>query len=308
MLGWILGLIKSLETLVPLIKPIVNVLKFVRNSVYPEPPVNYWIERLNATYPNDVQIHGILNEEPTIELLGSLSISKEEAKISIKYRKNLKVNDPVAVLSEIPIWTDRPLVLRTYTTDFATVCALDEMGKRPTMISANALLFCPDTQELILHRRSEASRDYPGYLHTFGGAYMPPEKQSHDFDHLSLVRTARRETLEESGISFDIGSLPKLLMGYELKIGFAHLALLGVAISKKTLEVAMSNYEGKITRIRKDELPLKLISENWVPAGKAQVLGWLALGAPVGRRRIQFNNLSGQQIFGSVPVTCDDKK
>lgn len=294
----IIAWIKGIQTVMFLVNTVTSAYQFVQNLV--SPPVKHWIERLNNTKTQSVHIYDVLEKEPTIEILGPLIVSKEEAKIASKYRKELKTNDAVAILPEFPIWTDNPVVLRVYTTDYATVCALDKLGKRPTILSANVLPFCLETKELILHRRSNASRDYPGYLHTFGGAYMPPVTQARDFDHLSLIRAARRETEEESGISFDIVPLPKLLIGHEPEIGFVHLALLGVGISKKTLETAISNFEGKITKIKADDLPIKLTNEDWVPAGKAQVLGWLALGAPIGHRRIRFRDESGQQVFNRL--------
>ena len=59
----------------------------------------------------------------------------------------------------------------------------------------------------------------------------------------------------------------------------------------------MSNPEGRIVRVKAAELPGRLHDNDWVPAGKIQVLAWLALGAPIGRRRVRFGKASGQEVF-----------
>ena len=273
---------------------------FVRNIVRPTKPALHWRERLNAKFAPDLRVHRDLDNEPELQIESPLLLTADQAKLAANWREKLNINDPVAVFIGEANWADDPVALHAKATDYASICALDEVGQRPTILSANALLYCHETGEIILHRRSEVSRDYPGCLHTFGGAYIPPSECSRDYDHFSLARTARRETLEECGISFDISPLPKLLLGQEMNIGFLHLALLGVNISKASLETAIANHEGKISRVKAADLQRRLQNDNWVPAGKAQVLAWLALGAPVGRHRVRFGKTSGQYIFNEL--------
>jgi hypothetical protein len=156
------------------------------------------------------------------------------------------------------------------------------------------LLYCRDTVSY-LHRHQKVSQDYAGYLHLRWG-FVPPGDHLRDYDHRSLVRTAQRETKEKCGIGFDLPRLPNLLLGEELKIGFVFLTVLGVCISKDMLDNAMSNPEGRIVRVKAAELPGRLHDHDWVPAGKIQVLAWLALGAPIGRRRVRFGKASGQIV------------
>lgn len=271
--------------------------RIARNFVRPIQPAHHWRERLNTTFGPDLVIHRALDKEPELQIQGLLKLDDEQAELAEKWRSKLKFNDPVATFTGRSSWNDDPVSVSAWATDYASVCALDQQGKRPTMLSANALLFCAETDEVVLHRRSDVSRDYPDCLHTFGGAYIPPGEHSRHHDHFSLVRTAQRETLEECGIGFDISPLPKLILGQELNIGFLHLALLGVGISKGALEAGLANHEGKISRVKAAELTRKLRDDKWVPAGKAQVLAWLALGAPVGRHRIRFGTASGQDVF-----------
>ena len=198
----------------------ISAVRFARNSLYPAPPALNWLQALNNIYPSEVRIRRVLDREPVIELVDPLKVSDEAARFAFKYRTILTNNGPVAVYAPPTAWADDPVVLRAHPTDYAAVCALDESGQRPAMLSGSVLLYCRDTEELILHRRSKVSRDYAGYLHTFGGAYIPPGDHIRDYDHRSLVRAARRETNEECGIGFDLSKLPNLLLGEELKIGF----------------------------------------------------------------------------------------
>lgn len=265
------------------------------------PAARNWLERLNNLYPNEVHVRRVLDDQPEIELLDPLVLSTEATRIADRYRKDAKKRETIAVYVST-IWDDNPVVLRARPTDYAAVCALDEMGQRPPILSGAALLYCRETDELILHRRSKTlSRDYPECLHTYGGAYNPPGSHIQD-DHRSLVRTAQRETNEECGIAFEISNLPKLLLGEETKIGFVHLALLGVGIPKSALDAAIrlrliNKKEGDITRLKAADLLHRLHDSDWVPAGKVQVLAWLALGAPIGQHRVRFGEASGQEVF-----------
>lgn len=274
--------------------------RLARDFVRPAAPATHWQQRLNQVYGSDVCIRAFVDGEPLIQIVTQLELAADERKLAARFRKDLTINDAVAIVIPPTAWSDRPVLLRAAQTDYAAVCALDKLGRRPTMLSANALLYCPETREVVVHRRSDASRDYAGLLHTFGGGYQPPTDRGRDYDHLSLARAARRETEEESGMSFDIVRLPPMLVGEEPKIGFIHLALLGVCVSKETLFAARGNREGSITRIGIDDLPRRLADPDWAVAGKVQILSWLALGAPIGRKRIRFGRESGQQLFNRL--------
>lgn len=287
----------TVEPLAWLTSQFVSGARVLRDLVRPGEPASHWLERVNAHFANELNVIGVRRHEPKLLQLGVHQLSPEEERLATRYRRSLQLNDPVAVLHGTPSWNDDPMSFSFTSTDYAAVCALDKLGRRPTILSASALLYCHDTNELVLHRRSDVSRDYPRCIHTFGGAYVPPGAHGQDYDHLSLVRTVRRETMEESGIGFEISNVPTLLVGRELRVGFVHLALLGVSVSRSTLATAVSNREGAISLIRTDDLLRRLRDSDWAPPGKAQVLCWLALGAPVGRRRVRFGKYSGQELF-----------
>jgi hypothetical protein len=90
------------------------------------------------------------------------------------------------------------------------------------------------------------------------------------------------------------------LLSAELDIGFLQLALLGINVRKGALFFAEANYEGRLSVIKCADLAKRLIDDSWVPAGRAQVLSWLALGGRVGRRRLMFDGLTGGEVFDRI--------
>ena len=272
----------------------------------PKPPIHristdwsLWLARLNTYMGGEVEVKRVLQHEPEVVIEGVLSLSRRQSDFAANERPALKFNRGVAVLASTPLWDTEPVVLRVWETDYASVRALDQSGARPTMISANVLLVCGETEEIILHRRSPfVSRNYPHALHTFGGIYWPPEAGARGFD--SLIKTAQREVAEESGIVIDLLPLPPLLLGAEPKIGFVHIALLGVNVSRATVSAAFTNIEGSIAIVKFSDLRDRLSSDAWVPAGKAQILSWLALGAPLGHERMKFGGHTGEEVFNQI--------
>lgn len=264
-------------------------------AVHPtDQPVTNWISRLNFFLGGGIEVCHIVDTEPLLVSDGLLSLSDEEAALVVKKRAALKVNDEVALLVETPILN--PAMFRVKNSEYAVVAALAQLGRRPTQMVGAALVVCTETKEVILQRRSEESRDYPYALHVFGGSYSPR------YDRNSLVHTARRETLEESGLTIDITKIPAMMLVRELDIRFVQLVLLGMQVSRRMVADASPNPEGWPTRIKFDDLDDILTgTESWVPSAKAHILGWLALGAPVFDGPCpRFRGLSGQKLFESI--------
>jgi len=144
------------------------------------PPAHDWMARLNRRLGDKVEIKRLLELEPLLQISGPFELSAQEAEFAaanrVEYARVRHPNDRVAILAAEPIWQDNPVVIHAWHTDFAAFSAVEALrGSRPTLLSANVLAVCAETDEVVLHRRSfEASKDYPGRLHTFGGAYMPP--------------------------------------------------------------------------------------------------------------------------------------
>ena len=202
----------TVEPVSPIVGAAVSVARYTRNAPRPPKPAPNWLPRLNEVFRDDLHIRRHLHKEPRVEFVEPPPLSDDVARRAAQLRQSLPTNDAVATFVETPSWADTPVLLRAYSTDYATVCALDELAKRPKLLSANTLLYCPETRELILHRRSQLSRDHADGLHTFGGALKSPRDGSRAHDHCSLIRTARRETDEEAGLSFDIAALPPLVV------------------------------------------------------------------------------------------------
>lgn len=256
-----------------------------------------WRSRLDRLHGTDVRIRAVTRDEPVVDVAGTLALGDEAQGLAREFRRTLAVNDAVAVVDAAVAWDTRPLHLPAARTDYAAVCALSRLGPRPTMLSANVLLLCVATRQVVLHRRSAMSRDFAGQLHTFGGVYQPPVDGAQGGDGSSLLHTARREIAEEIGVAIDFAALPPLLLCEELNVGFVNLGVLGVPIDAAALAQARGNHEGAIECIGFDALPQRLSPADWAEAGRVQLLAWLALGAPAGGAPLHFDGLTGPQLF-----------
>ena len=273
-----------------------------------------WVGRLNRAFAGAVAIHRVVRQEPRIVIEGPLELTPELREAAARRRAEFPsqrmTNDLLTVLSKPPVWSDNPVVLTVRTLDFAEVGALRRLGEKPALLSGNALVFCEETRELLLHRRAEDSQTYPGALHTLGGGYIPPG-MGHSDDQHSLVNTARREVLEESKVSLAWETPPPMLLSTELTTGFVQFVLLGVNVSRYDIERASPNREGTgLSRVPFDELHDSLAGGDspdpaashtgWVPSGKAHVLTWLALGAPGAKSRPRFGRHSPAELFDTL--------
>jgi len=269
-------------------------------------PRDEWVPRLNELFRNEVELFGPYRHEPVIHLDGPLSLNFAQGGSAAKERSQLaidpnKSNDPHAVLSSEPIWTDDPVHFHAQFCDYATVRVLRNeslsTNPRPPVLSANILMICRETREIILHRRAPWSDHLPNYLHTLGGAYWPPHVDNREGDRLSLRRTAIREVGEESDAAFPLVESTMVLFR-EPATGFVQLAFLGVNISAKELRNLKPNREGTLDHVRYDELPRRLRQERyWYPSGKAAILAWLALGAPNGGWLVKFGGIKPTKLF-----------
>ncbi len=265
-----------------------------------------WVPQLNELFRNEVELFGPYRHEPVIHLDGPLSLSVAQTDYAAKERSRLvtdpnRSNDPNAILSSEPRWADDPVHLHAQYCDYAVVRTLrnESLGTnpRPPVLSANILMICRETREIILHRRAPWSDHLANHLHTLGGAYWPPNVDNREGDRLSLRRTAIREVGEESDAAFSLLESPMVLFR-EPPTGFIQLAFLGVNISAKEVLNLKPNREGTLDHVSYDELPRRLRHErNWYPTGKAAILAWLALGAPNAGSLVKFGGFKPTQLF-----------
>ena len=293
------------------IKPARNVLAKWRRK-----PAANWVARLNDHFRGRVVIFGEpMRSEPRIRILGRYELDSARQEAARQQRLALineqKRNDPHAILVNRPRWDVDPVYLEAKTLFYNEVRALRDNGLgdlKPEVLSANAVFFCDETQELILHERSFKSDtwakpegDEMPYLHTLGGAYQPPDMDGTPGDKLSLLHTARREVFEEAEAQLIWEEDPPMIMLKELETGFIQLALLGINITPRAAKRLEGNWEGRVIRVPFSELERKLTSEEpWVPTGKAHVLAWLALCSPNSRPRVRFGKLKPVELFNRI--------
>lgn len=268
-----------------------------------------WAARLTSEFHGRVRVFGITPSLPTVRVEGAYELPPELRDQADEERRRMagtQPNDPHAILTGEPVWTDNPVVFTARTMDFADVSVLRRAGTLPPLLSADAVIFCAETQELVLHRRSDSSATFPGGLHVIGGAYIPASP-GREADRHNLIDTARREAFEETRATLVWDEPPALLLSQEMETGFVQVALLGVNISARHIQTLENSTEGSITRVSFADLPHRLrdecaadahaIHRGWVPSGKAHVLAWLALGAPGMKKQPRFGNLSPVALF-----------
>lgn len=258
---------------------------------------SHWPLRLNRVHGDGYIIRALVDAEPVVRVEAELGLTADEQSLTAQIRQGLSVNDPVAIVVGPTAWEARPVVLRAARSEYAAVRALEGLGRRPTMLSANALLVCPESREVVVQRRSAVSKDFAGLLHTFGGVFLPESPAGRGHDHGSLIRTALRETEEEIGIHLADAGTSRMLVGEEPGAGFVNFALLGVPVSLRRLATARGSHEGSIVRIGFDDLHRRMAASDWAPAGRAQVLAWLALGAPVRGEEGESGRSFGPELF-----------
>lgn len=274
------------------------------------PQVKNWLPRLNAYFNNEVLIFSQVRSEPVIRLKGRYALAANRQELAnvqrLKLIQERRRNDPHAILTNQPKWQHDPVYLEAQTLYFSEVRAMRDttLGNlRPEILSANALFFCSETQELILHQRSTDSDTFNARrrLHTLGGAYQPPDMDGTPADKLSLTNTARREVLEEAEAGLVWRETPPMILLKEVETGFIQLALLGIDIPNKEATRLVGSWEGEPIRVAFHDLPRALTTdESWVPPGKAAVLAWLALGAPNTKRRVKFGEFTPAKLFDLV--------
>ena len=260
-----------------------------------------WIARINAKFVGEVCVFTHCTAEPVVENVGPFPLSNGLRQLASKERKRLKSegrpNDPHAIVTGDTLWKSDPVQIRIRTLDFADVCALRSVQERPRILSASAVLVCPERRILLLHERGSAIATYPGCIHTLGGAFIPDDRKGVAPDRAGTRSTVAREIHEEIQVTVSGSESPALILAEELSTGFIQAVFLGFSLAPQVMDRMVSNWEGKPLCVPYDELPRFLDQPSWVPSGKAHVMAWLAIGAPNGGRAPKFAGLSAKQLF-----------
>lgn len=262
---------------------------------------------LNNYFPGELEVLCFTRCAPHVDVIRDYPLNPDLKKRATAHRQRLKrqnrPNDLCATLAGEPNWHSEPILIEAERISFSGLCALREAGIRPEIISADALLICPDTEEVILHRRGarkEGVEAYPGRLHIFGGAYITPGGKDVDADRGGLTSTVAREILEESQAAVAIDHLPPCMMTREVTpdFGYVSFSILGLPISARTVGTLTGNWKGRIERIPFKSLGTVLQRDDWVPQGKALALAWLAVGAPNAKKGQRFGSRKAEELFG----------
>jgi hypothetical protein len=272
--------------------------------------VPYLLQRLREHFDNEVGIFNIVDKEPEIKVLAAYELPPDRKRLVARKRKEIiaekKAIEPHAILVNQPNWLQNPITLEVRTLDFAEIRALRDEQKgnlKPQILSANAVIICNETKEIILQERSSKVDTEKGKVHTLGGSFLPRSSRqfASDFDHGKLTRTAAREIGEETELQINLEESPRLLLSKELSTGFIQIVLLGINISKSQLPKIRDNWEGRTLLIPFNDLP-ELLSDRrkWVATGNAHVLAWLGCGAPGASRITRFNKLTAHQLFNLI--------
>jgi 8-oxo-dGTP pyrophosphatase MutT (NUDIX family) len=248
------------------------------------------------------------NSEPKFISEGELFLSEKEIILEQKIVKNFPsnwTNDPCGILDKKPNWQDEPLVIRYKILRYAGVLARRKNKKYTGIISANVVLFCEKEKYILVHRRASTQKDYPNTLHSFGGAFIPPESHVNHADYSGIKRTALREILEETNLGIHIPKETPLIIIDEQEIQFIQITFLGVNLSSSQVEDVTGNWEGNPVKITFDELYNKMQNLNsWTPTGWVHVLMWLVLKCPGSEHNLLFNGESPQAIAIKLIEKC----
>ncbi|MFZ6846258.1 NUDIX domain-containing protein [Undibacterium sp. RuTC16W] len=229
-------------------------------------------------FGDTLEFIAFLTIAPSIKITGHTSLSAAELAASRQHATRLaainRPDDPHLIVTSALSNTS---CLEVEEINFSGICSLRDQSQQPAILSASALLVCEETQELILHRRSESVVTHPNHWHVIGGAMHP--QLDLDQGQLNLLKTIQREVQEETELTIELDDIPLLSLVKESSNGFIQCAAIGIGISAKTLDDIHDNWEGHTVRVPFTNLATCLREPLWVPSGKAHVLTWLALRA-----------------------------
>ena len=285
--------------------------------------------KIKKLFAADMRIFRFLRRKPQLIDEGELRLSPELSELAGAELERIMErgdpNYPHAILRQDIEWDADEAILHFQTVSFAGLTALRKQQTPNGPISACAVVFCDETRQVFLHQRSKRSKTYgqeesskgeaaPSFLHTFGGAFLPHSykdyKGRHEIelsDGGNLLRTAWRKIQREMGVMPPIDNSAPMLLSQESSTGFIQLAV-PIKLPPDEVNDMKSSWEGEIVPVLYEDLekslPLDTHSvspeRQWVPTGKAQVLSWLALGAPGCAPETRFGDYSATELFDKL--------
>ena len=255
--------------------------------------------QINTHFAEKIELIGFFEHEPFLEIIGAMPLSADvraASEIELAHLQRLaKQNEQHAIVLSYKNIAEHSVHLQLQTLDFSNICALRTAGKKPAVLSASAILICSATEELIVHQRSADVATHPHHWHIFGGAFNPAIDTLSE--HPSLCHTLQRELFEETRLSCAAPKNSMYTLCKEKTTGFIQWCLLGLPIEVAQLAQLHGNWEGSVQRVPFNQLNEFLQEENWVASGKANILSWLALGAPHTKPNQKFGANTALQLF-----------
>lgn len=227
---------------------------------------------------------------------GEFDLNEEQIRRSLETSKSLRrANDCCGAVVDSQNWDDQPLSIDYVPLVYSQILAIRE-EKPIYMISGNAFLFSEERKTILLQRRSSSVIAYPNKLHSFGGSFIPPNRDKIS-DLTGIDQTARREVFEETGISFHIPKNTPIIVLDEFTIHYIQIAFIGINITEAQFYDSQENWEGKIVEISFDDLETRMKNyDDWTPSGWIHTIFWLILNCPNSTTELRFNEKTGRQL------------
>jgi len=264
-----------------------------------------WIARINAYFGERCQVVWWGHREAAVRRVGAWTVPSDLLPDVERNRADLaargKPNEIQALCVEPIDFSRDRLEIGYRTVDYATARAMRARKLSPGfgILSASSFLVSLEQRQMIIQKRGAGMDLNPGRLHGFAGAYSPGRAlDDSDGDAQSLMRTARRELREETGLDLADMAPPHLVFFSDPRTTAFEMCLLGNRIRPEDLAKLTDTEEGGVFPIPMDELG-ELLShdERWGPGGQCEVMAWLALGAPPFAPDENFAGLTARQTF-----------
>jgi len=209
---------------------------------------------------------------------------KELYELYKKEKDSFSYNDEHIISTELDFPLDsfaKPYILNSIIVDYLSVKILRDSNKYVSLITANVLAYCEQTQEFLFQKRDSNTSLYPNFYTIAGGGFDPLLDNN-------LEDTARREFKEEVGIeelildenTFFSKELDLYTKNNIYSSGSLQLNFYNGRVSKESLNNIQINEESKsICRIHKDKAIEMLEDEclELTPLLKESLKQWFIL-------------------------------
>jgi 8-oxo-dGTP pyrophosphatase MutT (NUDIX family) len=266
---------------------------------------------LSAAAGRQAEIRSIWDDTPSMVEVESPELPGNLHSVAAEYHQALPYDELQGIFApeEYDESNGSKHLIPYYRRKFSEVMALRSKGEKPAFLAASAIPVDYNRRKLVLHRRGEDVKTYPGALHTVGGAFVPS-------DDATLFETLHREALEEACVSIDDfatgpdGDIEcRLIFSEELSTGSVQVCYLHHSFQRAVGAGVppMDRLEGQPVFLSFDELPGLLAEPGWVPSGRMHLLAWLrdlAYEEPFIHHDFHFAGVSAKALLAELLSTA----